>query len=73
MSILGVLLVLFRMKSVEQDYKINKIEKEKKTLKLKNRALKAKKAKQLSVENLQKIAENHNLERPKREQIIVIP
>lgn len=72
-SILGVLLVLFRMKSVEQDYQINEIEKKRKTLIFKNKEFKAKKASQLSVKNLRRIAEKYNLQRPIQEQMIVIP
>ena len=65
LSILGVLLVLFRMKSVEQDYQINKIEQKKRTLTFKNKELKAEKASQLSVKNLRRMAERYSLQRPK--------
>ncbi|MCY4644783.1 MAG: hypothetical protein OXB88_09215 [Bacteriovoracales bacterium] len=73
LSILGILLVLFRMKSVEQDYSINEVAKRKKTLVFKNKEFKAKKARQLSIKNLGQLAERYNLQRPKQEQIIVIP
>ena len=61
------------MKSVEQDYLINEIEKKRKTLIFENKELKAKKAGQLSVKNLRRMAEKYGLQRPTREQIIVVP
>ena len=73
LSILGVLLVLFRMKGIEQDYQINKVEHKKKSLVFKNKELKAQKAGQLSVKNLRQMAERYNLQRPKQKQIIIIP
>ena len=72
-SVLGILLVLLRMKSVEQDYLINEIEKERKTLTFQNKNLKAQKASQLSIKNIQRMAEKYDLARPTRDQIIVIP
>ena len=72
-SILGTLLVLFRMKSVEQDYRINEVGKKRKSLVFESKELKAEKASQLSVKNLRRIADKYNLRRPKREQVIVIP
>ena len=73
LSIIGLLLVLFRMKSVEQDYQLNEIAKKKKMLIFKNKELKAGKAAQLSVKNLHRMADKYGLKRPGREQIIVIP
>ena len=73
LSILGVLLVLFRMKGIEQDYQINKVEHRKRSLVFKNKEFKAQKASQLSVKNLRTMAEMYNLQRPKQKQIIIIP
>lgn len=73
LAVLGVLLVLFRMKSVEQDYSINEIEKQTKAVSYLNKDLKAKKARHLSVKNLRKMATRYKLKRPKQSQIIVIP
>ncbi len=72
-AFLGVLLVLFRMKSVEQDYSINNIDSETREISYTNKDLKAKKASRLSVKNLQTLAKKYNLESPKQKQIIVIP
>lgn len=72
-AFLGILLVLFRMKSVEQDYSINTIDSETKEVSYINKDLKAKKANRLSVKNLQTLAKKYNLESPKQKQIIVIP
>ena len=73
LSMLGVLLVLFRMKSVEQDYQLGEIAKRKRALIFNNKKLKAKKASQLSIKNLRLMAEQYGLQRPKQEQIIIIP
>ena len=73
LSALGVLLVFYRMNSVEQDYKINDIDKMRKSLQSQNRELKAKKARLLSIKNLQKMADQHGLQRPQKNQIIIIP
>lgn len=73
LAILSILLVLFRMKSIEQDYSINEINSETKTISYENKDLKAQKAGKLSVKNLRKMANKYNLQRPKQKQIIVIP
>ena len=73
LSILGVLLVLFRMKGIEQDYEINKVKDQKTSLVFRNKELKAQKASQLSVKSLRQMAEMYNLKRPKQDQIIIIP
>ncbi len=72
-AILGFLLVLFRMKSVEQDYQLNDINKNTKKISYENKDLKAKRANKLSVRNLRKMANKYQLNRPKQNQVIVIP
>lgn len=72
-AVLAVLFVLFRMKNVEIDYKISKINRDIEKVALDNKELKAKKAKMLSSEKLRRLASIHNLDQPKQEQIIVIP
>ena len=70
---MAILFVLFRMKSVEIDYKVSDVNKDIEKVMLENKELKAKKAKMLSVKSLKKMAKNHGLSQPKQDQIIVIP
>jgi len=72
-SVLGVLFVLFRMKSVELDYKITEVNKEISRARLEQKELGAEKAGLLSVNNLRKLAKQYNLKQPVQNQIIVIP
>lgn len=72
-SVLGLLFIMFRMKSIEQDYKFNGLNKKIEQSNNDNKDLKARKAKLLSAKNLRTMASNHNLTEPKQEQIIVIP
>ncbi len=71
--LLSFLLVLFRMKSLELDYKTGEIKKEMTRVVSTNKDLKAKRAKLLGVENLRELASRHNLKEPKQNQIIVVP
>jgi cell division protein FtsL len=73
LSVLGILFVIFRMQSVELDYKINDVKKDIKKVKLENKALKAKKARELSTKKLRNLAKKYDLNQPKQDQIIVIP
>lgn len=73
MTTIAVLLVLFRMKGVEQDYAFNKQNKIKEKLLFEQKELQAKKAKSLSIKNLRKIAKKFNLRTPGQSQVIVIP
>ena len=70
---IGITFVLFRMKSVEVDYRraglIQKID----DAKNENRDLRARKAGILSPENLLKVASKHKFFEPKSSQIIVVP
>jgi hypothetical protein len=70
---MGLLFVLFRMKSVEQDYKLNAYLKRIEESTHENKELLARKAKLLSAKNLRELASKHNLNEPKQDQIIVIP
>lgn len=70
---LAILFVLFRMKNVESDYKITKLNKEIERVSMDNKELKAKKARLLSSDKLRKMASIHHLDQPKQDQIIVIP
>jgi len=72
-TIFGILFVLFRMKSVELDYKISSVKKDIKKIKLENKELKADKAKRLSMKNLRRLASKYELNEPQQKQIIVIP
>jgi len=72
-SILGILFVLFRMKGVEQNYKISAINKEIERVALEGKELRAKKARMLSVKKLRKMATKYKLQQPKERQIIVVP
>lgn len=71
-SLFGVLFVLFRMKSVEVDYKMSALNKNMEKVTFENKELKAKKAKELSIRRLRKLAAKHELAKPKQEQIIII-
>jgi len=73
LAILGVLLVLFRMKGVEQDYQYDTLIRKTNKANLENKELKAKRAQKTSVKNLRKFASKYNLKRPKQNQIIIIP
>lgn len=70
---MAILFVLFRMKSVEQDYKFHSYNKQIEDSIHENKELRARKAKLLSAKNLRTLAEKHNLNEPKQDQIIVIP
>ncbi len=69
---LAILFVLFRMKSIELDYKLTDENRKIENLVVLNKDLKAKKAKLLSVDQLRKMARKHKLKRPKQSQIIAI-
>lgn len=72
-SVIGLLFIMFRMKSIEQDYKFNTLNKKIEQSNNDNKDLRAKKAKLLSAKNLRTLAEKHGLTEPGQEQIIVIP
>lgn len=72
-SVIGLLFIMFRMKSIEQDYKVHNLNKKIEQSNNDNKELRAKKAKLLSAKNLRTLAEKHSLTEPGQEQIIVIP
>ncbi len=71
-TILGILFVLFRMKSVELDYKITDAENKSEDANNENKDLKATRAGLLSVNNLRSYAKKYNLSQPGQEQIIMV-
>lgn len=73
LSVLSLLFVLFRMKTVELDYKISEKNKMIEKAVSYNKELKAVKAKLLSVKNLTFMAKKHGLAEPNQKQVIVIP
>ncbi|MBT3235004.1 MAG: hypothetical protein HN353_03545 [Bdellovibrionales bacterium] len=72
-SILGILFVLFRMKSVETGYQVISVKKDIEKAQVMNKELQAKRAKLLSVKNLHRMAKKHGLKEAEQKQIIVIP
>ena len=73
LTVIAILFVLFRMKGVETDYRINTVNEKIKTASMKNKELRAKKAKLLSVERLKRLAKKHDFSVPDQKQIIVVP
>ena len=61
------------MKGIEQDYKFNEIIKSIKVETNENKALKAAKARLLSVKKLKSFARKHKLKEPDEKHIILIP
>ena len=73
LMVIGVLFVLFRMKSVELDYKVSEVNKKIRKNEVQNKKLEAVRAKLLSIKNLRRFAKKYNLQEPKQNQIIIIP
>lgn len=71
-TVIGILFVLVRMKGIEQDYKLNEIQKVVDVHKIKNKELKAIKARELSVKKLKAYAKKFNLKEPNEKRIIII-
>lgn len=69
----AILFVLFRMKGIEMNYQLSNIEKDIDKIRIEGKELKARRARMLSINNLRKMAKNHELTQPKQTQIIVIP
>lgn len=61
------------MKGIEQDYKLNEIQKIVDIHKIKNKELKAIKARELSIKKLKAYAKKYNLQEPDDKRIIIIP
>jgi len=71
--VLGLLLVVFRMKGVELDYKYSELDKKLNHIFLEKKELDATKANLTSVGNLKVFAKKYSLKEPKSNQIIVVP
>jgi len=72
-TILAVLFVGFRMKGIEQAYSVNNIDAEIHRASIRNKELKAQRARDMSVPRLREFATTYNLKEPGPEQIILIP
>lgn len=70
---LAVLFVAFRMKGIEQAYQVNSIQSEIHKAIIRNKELKAHRAKEMSVPRLREFAVKYDLKEPGPEQIILIP
>ena len=70
---LAVLFVAFRMKGIEQAYSLNTIEQEIYKSTIRNKELKAQRAREMSVPRLREFAVKYDLKEPGPEQIILIP
>lgn len=70
---LAILFVGFRMKGIEQAYLLNNIENEIQKTVIRNKELKAQRAREMSVPKLREFAVKYDLKEPGPEQIILIP
>jgi hypothetical protein len=70
---LAVMFVGFRMKGIEQAYLLNNINSDIDKATIKNKELKAKRAREMSVPKLREFAVKYDLKEPGPEQIILIP
>ncbi|MEC7182465.1 MAG: hypothetical protein VXY34_05195 [Bdellovibrionota bacterium] len=73
LMVIGVLFVLFRMKSVELDYKVSEVNEKIRKNEVENKKLEAVRARLLSIKNLRRFAKKYDLQEPKQNQIIIIP
>jgi len=70
---LAILFVAFRMKGIEQAYSLNIINADIDKAIIRNKELKAQRAKEMSVPKLREFAVKYGLKEPGPEQIILIP
>lgn len=70
---LAILFVGFRMKGIEQAYLLNTIDQEMNKVSIRNKELKAQRAREMSVPRLREFAVKYDLKEPGPEQIILIP
>lgn len=70
---LAVLFVGFRMKGIEQAYSLNNIKQDIFKATIRNKELKAQRAREMSVPRLREFAVKYDLKEPGPEQIILIP
>lgn len=73
LTLICILLVLFRMKGVEANYQISELNREIEKYVVEGKELRAKKARLLSSRNLHFMAKKYSLGQPKQSQIIVVP
>ena len=73
LTTLAVLFVGFRMKGIEQAYSLNNIESDIQKATIRNKELKAQRAREMSVPRLRELAAKYDLKEPGPEQIILIP
>ncbi len=73
LALLTIGFVVFRMKSLDFDYRTNEMNTALDRAHIENKDLKAKKARLLSTRNLRDLAQRHNLTEPNQKQIIVVP
>ena len=72
-ALLCVFFVGFRMKGIEQAYVLNNLKKKIDKVTIKNKELKAQRARSMSVQKLRSFAVKYNLKEPGPEQIIHVP
>lgn len=70
---LAILFVGFRMKGIEQAYLLNTLEQNIDKASIRNKELKAQRAREMSVPRLREFAVKYDLKEPGPEQIILIP
>jgi hypothetical protein len=70
---LAILFIGFRMKGIEQAYLLNIIDKDIYKVTIRNKELKAQRAREMSVPRLREFAVKYDLKEPGPEQIILIP
>lgn len=70
---LAILFVGFRMKGIEQAYLLNNINDDIQKSTIRNKELKAQRAREMSVPRLREFAARYDLKEPGPEQIILIP
>ena len=72
-ALLGILFVLFRMNTVEIDYRMATLKRDVERAVADNKELRAVRARMLSVGRLRALAKRHGLRRPGQAQIIIVP
>jgi hypothetical protein len=73
LTVVSILFVLFRMKGIEQEYQLAELNKLKGRLVFETKELRAKRARLLSVKNLNRLAKKYNMKEPTTDQVIIIP